>query len=197
MRRIQTNVRTNDRIRADEVLVISPDGERLGVLSINEALRLAQEEFELDLVEVAPNATPPVCRIMDYGRWRYEQEQKMKRARKAQTQIVVKEIKLRPKIDKHDLAVKQRKLDEFLRKGQKVKVLVRFRGREIVHPEIAERLLLDLKESVAELSNAESLPKMDGRTMVMMLAPLKKRESGKKAEKVAEDESTSEMKEES
>lgn len=178
---IQPNVRTNERIRAKEVLVIDPDGNKLGVMSIQEALSLARERYELDLVEVAPNAKPPVCRIMDYGRWKYEQEQKLKKAKKHQTQVVIKEIKLRPKIGKHDLDVKLKHIREFLSKGNKVKVTLRFRGREIVHTDLAAKLLEEVAQQVEEFGTVESAPKMDGRFMVMMLAP-KKEKSGKSQE---------------
>lgn len=161
--------------------MIDPDGNKLGVMSPQEALNLARERYELDLVEVAPNAKPPVCRIMDYGRWKYEQEQKLKKARKHQTQVVIKEIKLRPKIGKHDLDVKLRHIKEFLSKGNKVKVTMRFRGREIVHADLAANLLREVAQQVEEYGVVESAPRMDGRFMVMMLSP-KKDTAGKTQE---------------
>lgn len=171
---IQINVRTNERIRAPEVLVIGPEGENLGVMKNKDALELARVKYNLDLVEVAPNANPPVCRIMDYGRWKYEQEQKLKKARKHQTQTVIKEVKMRPKIGAHDLEIKKRRIEEFLKKGAKVKVTLRFRGREIVHAELGEKLLKQLSEGVSDYGVVESQPKMDGRAMIMVLSPRKK-----------------------
>lgn len=176
---IQINVRTNERIRAPEVLVIGPDGTKLGVLKTRDAIALAQEQYDMDLVEVSPNTTPPVCRIMDYGRWKYEQEQRLKKAKKHQTQVQIKEIKLRPKIGEHDFQVKLKHLIEFLNKGAKVKITLRFRGREIVHTDIAERILRRLADEVQDIGIVEAMPKMDGRTMVMMLAPKAKKEASK------------------
>lgn len=170
---IQFNLRVNERIRASEVLVIDPDGKKLGVMSLDKALDLAQNEFGLDLVEVAPNAKPPVCRIMDYGRWRYEQEQKLKKAKKHQQLVVVKELKIRPKIGEHDLQVKLRHAKEFLSKGQKVKFTLRFRGREIVHHDLAAKLLERIASELSELSSVEVKPRLEGRFMVMLLAPRK------------------------
>lgn len=171
---IQINVRTNERIRAPEVLVIGPEGENLGILKNKEALELARVKYNLDLVEVAPNANPPVCRVMDYGRWKYEQEQKLKKAKKHQTQTVIKEVKMRPKIGAHDLDIKKRRIEEFLQRGAKVKVTLRFRGREIVHSELGENLLRQLSEKVSDFGVVESHPKMDGRAMIMVIVPKKK-----------------------
>lgn len=170
---IQFNLRVNERIRASEVLVIDPDGQKVGVMDIKSALNLAQNEYGLDLVEVAPNAKPPVCRIMDYGRWKYEQEQKLKKAKKHQKLIVIKELKIRPKIGEHDLQVKLKHAREFLQKGQKVKFTVRFRGREIVHQDLAVKLLERIAEELSELSTVEARPRMEGRFLVMMLSPKK------------------------
>lgn len=173
---IQINVRTNERIRSSEVFVVGPDGSKLGVLKTKDAINLAREEYGMDLVEVAPNGNPPVCRIMDYSRWKYDQEQKLKKAKKHQTQTVVKEIKMRPKIGIHDFNVKKKHVEDFLKKGAKVKVTVRFRGREIVHQEIAEKILLRMAEGVSGYGVVESSPKMDGRVMIMLLGPKKQKE---------------------
>ncbi len=157
-------------------------------MSLKEALTLAQDEFGLDLVEVAPNAKPPVCRIMNYGRWKYEQEQKAKKARKHQQQTSIKEIKIRPKIGEHDLQVKVRHAAEFLEKGHKVKFTLRFRGREIVHQDLAKNLLERIAGMLSEFGNVESQPKMEGRLMLMMLSP--KKEAAKKP---AKDESATDV----
>ncbi len=163
-------VRINEKIRADSVRLIGPDGEQVGIVAIHEALNYA-DRLNLDLVEVAPMATPPVCKVMDYGKYRYEQEQKAKEARKRQTTISIKEIKLRPKIDDHDFDTKKGHVERFLRKGDKVKLTIMFRGRELVHPHLGERLLRRMAEDLAEIGEIESEPNLDGRNMVMMLAP--------------------------
>jgi translation initiation factor IF-3 len=155
---------------------VDPSGKKVGVMKIEDALKKASE-MDLDLVEVAPQANPPVCRIMDYGKYRYELEQKLKKARKKQTQIVVKEVKIRPKIDPHDFETKKKHVRRFLEHNQKVKVYIWFRGREIVHPEIGEKLLVKMAEEVSDLGYIESEPKMDGRRMIMVLAPLRKSSS--------------------
>lgn len=139
-------------------------------MPIEEALKEARN-MGLDLVEVAPNSQPPVCRIVDYGKYRYELEQKLKKSKKHQTQIVVKELKFRPRIDKHDLEVKKKHLIEFLQKGHKVKLFVWFRGREIVHADLSEKMLYDIAESVGDLATIESKPNLDGRRLIMVLAP--------------------------
>jgi len=138
----------------------------------DEALDIAAR-LNLDLVEVAPEARPPVCRIMDYGKWRYEQEQKAKQARKHQSTITVKEIKFRPKIDPHDYETKKGHVLRFLKHKDKVKVTIMFRGRELMHPERGEAILLQLAEEVQDLATIESRPNLDGRNMIMMLAPVK------------------------
>ncbi|GAB4244908.1 MAG: translation initiation factor IF-3 [Thermoleophilia bacterium] len=171
---IADSIRINERIRADVVRLIGPDGEQVGVVNLREALAYA-DRLNLDLVEVAPQASPPVCKVMDYGKYRYEQEQKAKEARKRQTTISIKEIKLRPKIDDHDFEVKKGHVERFLRKGDKVKLTIMFRGRELVHPHLGERLLRRMAEDLAELGDVESQPNLDGRNMVMMLAPKKQR----------------------
>ncbi len=141
-------------------------------MPLAEALRIATEK-NLDLVEVAEDARPPVCRIMDYGKWRYEQEQKAKQARKHQLTITIKEIKFRPKIDPHDYATKRGHVLRFLEHRDKVKVTIMFRGRELLHPERGEAILLRLAEEMKDLAIIESRPNLDGRNMTMMLAPLK------------------------
>ncbi len=146
---------------------------------MKDALQEARK-YDLDLVEVAPNANPPVCKILDYGKYKYELEQKLKRARKHQSQIVVKEIKLRPKIDKHDFEVKKKHVRRFLENGHKVKLFVWFRGREIVHPDIGEGLLQKMAEEVSDLGTVETAPKMDGRRMIMVITPKKVQKEGMK-----------------
>ncbi len=146
-------------------------------MGLKEAL-LEAKKHGLDLVEVAPNANPPVCRILDYGKYKYELEQKLKKARKHQSQIVIKEIKLRPKIDRHDFEVKKKHVRRFLESGYKVKLFVWFRGREIVHPDIGENLLKKMAEEVNDLGTVETQPKMDGRRMIMVITPRKDRKEG-------------------
>jgi translation initiation factor IF-3 len=163
-------IRINERIRADRVRLIGPDGEQVGIVGVPEALDYA-DRLNLDLVEVAPMADPPVCKVMDFGKYRYEQEQKAKEARKRQTTISIKEIKLRPKIDDHDFDTKKGHVERFLKKGDKVKLTIMFRGRELVHPHLGEKLLRRMAEDLAEIGEIESEPNLDGRNMVMMLAP--------------------------
>jgi translation initiation factor IF-3 len=157
-------------IDAREVLVIGPEGEQMGVLAKQEAIAAA-EEAGLDLVEVAPNADPPVCRIMDFGKFKYQQSKKAQIAKKKQKIIQVKEIKVRPKTDDHDLETKAKHARRFLGEGNKLKVTVRFRGREIVHPERGEIILGKLMELIEDVGTIESRPKMEGRTMVMVVTP--------------------------
>ncbi|MDI6872932.1 translation initiation factor IF-3 [Candidatus Solincola sp.] len=168
---IEKHVRVNDGIRAREVRVVGPDGKQIGIKPLQEALRLA-EEMDLDLVEVAPLADPPVCKIMDYGKYRYEQTVKMKEARKKQAVVSFKEMKMRPKIDRHDYEIKKRHIERFLKAGHKVKVTVMFRGREMTHTEKGLGLLQQLAEEVSELGTVESEPKLEGRNMQMILAPV-------------------------
>ncbi|TCJ16971.1 translation initiation factor IF-3 [Rubrobacter taiwanensis] len=171
-------MRINGQIRAKQVRLISPEGEQLGIKHIRDAMRYA-EDRDLDLVEVAPNANPPVVRVMDYGKYKYQKEQARKAARKKQTTINVREIKLRPKIGDHDFATKRGHVERFLRGGDKVKVTIMFRGREVQHPELGERLLRRLYDEVSELGRIESQPNLDGRNMVMVLAPHRDRASQK------------------
>jgi len=152
------------------VRCIDPEGEQLGILSIDEALRKAGE-FGLDLVELQPNAVPPVCKILDYGKYKYQAQKRASEARKKQKVIEVKEIKLRPNIDSHDYEVKMRAVRKFLESGDKVKITLRFRGREMAHTELGTQLLDRVKEDIAEEAKIEALPKMEGRQMIMVLAP--------------------------
>ena len=169
--------RINDAIRVESVRLIDEKGDNLGIVRVADAQERAARA-NLDLVEVAPDAKPPVCRIMDYSKWRYEQEQKAKQARKHQSTIVIKEIKFRPKIDPHDYETKKGHVERFLRHQDKVKVTIMFRGRELIHPERGEAILNRLAEDVAELAVVEARPNLDGRNMTMMLAPLKAKVPG-------------------
>ncbi len=160
----------NEQINAREVLVIDADGTQLGVMKTEDALQLALEK-KVDLVNVAPSARPPVCRLMDYGKHKYEQSKRDREARKNQKLTTVKEIKLRPNIDKHDFEVKAKRSQKFLENGDKVKVTVMFRGREITHPEIAQRLCQQLAKDLADYSVVEKPAKQEGRNMIMILTP--------------------------
>ncbi len=164
--------RINDRIRVPEVRLIGNDGSQIGVMKTPDALIYAQER-DLDLVEVAPEARPPVTRVLDYSKYKYEQEQKQKAARKHQQQITVREIKFRPKIAQHDYDTKKGHVERFLRHQDKVKVTIMFRGREMAHPERGERILTRLADELQELAVVEQRPLQDGRNMTMMLAPVK------------------------
>ncbi len=164
--------RINEAIRVPRVRLVDEDGTQIGIKTTQEALAYAHGK-DLDLVEVAANADPPVCRVMDYGKYRYEQEQKAKTARKHQTQINVKEIKLRPKIGVHDYETKKGHVVRFLKSRAKVKVTIMFRGREQTHPERGRDLLMRLADDVKELGQIEMQPVLDGRNMVMVLAPSK------------------------
>lgn len=167
---ISTETRVNERIRVPEVRLIGPGGEQVGIVRIEDALRVAADA-DLDLVEVAPNARPPVCKIMDYGKYKYEAAQKARESRRNQQQTVVKEQKLRPKIDDHDYETKKGHVVRFLEAGSKVKVTIMFRGREQSRPELGYRLLQRLGADVAEYGFVETAPKQDGRNMTMVLAP--------------------------
>lgn len=160
----------NDDIRAREVRLVGPESEQLGIKPLREALQMAAE-MNLDLVNVAPTAKPPVCRIMDYGKFRYEQQKKEKEARKNQKVVDVKEVWFRANIEEHDYQVKYRNVVKFLKEGDKVKASVRFRGREITHADIGQRILNRLASEVAEICNVERAPKLEGRSMIMILAP--------------------------
>jgi len=163
-------LRVNENIRAREVRVIDENGEQLGVMIPREALRIARERG-LDLVEVAPNARPPVCRVMDYGKYKYEKSKKERESRKNQKTVKIKEVRISPKIDDHDFSVRVKNAVGFLQKGNKVKATVRFRGREIVHADIGKKLLEDLAEFVQDYAVVERDPKVEGRNMIMILAP--------------------------
>jgi translation initiation factor IF-3 len=169
-----TEYRINEAIRKPEVRLIGPDGKNVGVVPIKDALQVAQEA-DLDLVEVAPNADPPVCRVLDYGKFLYEKAKKEREARKAQTKIEVKEIRLRPKTSEHHRSFKIRNARRWLTEGKKVLARIRFRGREITYPEIALEDLKQIAEELSDVSKIEQAPKMEGRTMFMMLTPLKKK----------------------
>jgi translation initiation factor IF-3 len=164
--------RINERIRVPEVRLIDEDGQQLGLMKIDDALRYAQER-DLDLVEVAPEARPPVCRVLDYSKYKYEQAQKQKQARKHQQQITIREIKFRPKIAQHDYDTKKGHVERFLRHKDKVKVTIMFRGREVTHPERGVSILDRLAEELAEYAIVEQRPLQDGRNMTMMLGPSK------------------------
>jgi translation initiation factor IF-3 len=169
---ISVEPRINDRIRVPEVRLVGAEGEQVGIVSITEALRRAQDA-DLDLVEVAPDARPPVVKLMDYGKFKYENAQKAREARRNQVLTVIKEMKLRPKIDDHDYETKKGHVVRFLKAGDKVKVTIMFRGREQSRPELGFRLLQRLATDVSELGVIESAPKQDGRNMIMVLAPHK------------------------
>ncbi len=155
------------------MLLVGANGEQLGVKPTSEALSIAGEQ-DLDLVEVAPNANPPVCRIMDFGRYKYEQEQRRKESRRKTTNVVIKEMKFRPKIDSHDYTTKMKHVERFLGEGSKVKLTIMFRGREMAHPELGLRILQRIAEEVTDIAIVESSPRQDGRNMTMVLHPTKK-----------------------
>ncbi|WP_376698500.1 translation initiation factor IF-3, partial [Cellulomonas fimi] len=176
--------RINDRIRVAEVRLVGPNGEQVGIVRVEDALRLAQDA-DLDLVEVAPDARPPVCKIMDYGKFKYEADMKAREARRNQTNTVLKEIRFRLKIDPHDYGTKKGHVERFLKAGDKVKVMIMFRGREQSRPEMGIRLLQRLADDVAELGFVESSPKQDGRNMIMVLGPTKKKADQKQEQRRA------------
>ncbi len=169
-----TDARTNEDIRVPRVRLIAADGEQVGIVQLSSALRAARDAG-LDLVEVAPNADPPVCRVMDYGKHKYQQAQKDKDARRKQSQIVIKEIKMRPKISSNDYGTKAGHVRRFLNDGAKVKATIMFRGREMAHTELGKVLLDRLAEDMEEIAIVEAYPKVDGRNMLMVLAPIKKK----------------------
>jgi translation initiation factor IF-3 len=178
---ISVEPRINDRIRVPEVRLVGPAGEQVGIVKIEDALRLAIEA-DLDLVEVAPTSKPPVCKIMDFGKFKYEAALKDRESRRNQSHTVIKEMKLRPKIDSHDYETKKGHVMRFLLGGDKVKITIMFRGREQSRPELGIKLLGRLAEDVAEIGFVEAAPKQDGRNMLMVLAPLRKKSEGKKQE---------------
>jgi translation initiation factor IF-3 len=176
---ISVEPRINDRIRVSEVRLIGAEGEQVGIVSIDVALQMAADA-DLDLVEVAPESRPPVCKLMDFGKFKYEAAQKAREARKNQTNTVVKEMKLRPKIDAHDYETKKSHIERFLKAGDKVKVTIMFRGREQSRPELGFRLLQKLAEDIAEIGFVESAPLQDGRNMVMVIGPNRKKSDVKR-----------------
>lgn len=163
-------MRINEEIRAREIRVNGADSEQLGIMKLEEALALA-ENRHLDLVEIAPNAKPPVCRIMDYGKYLYEQQKREKEARKRQKVVDVKEVKLRPGIEDHDFDVKTKNAVRFLSDGDKVKVTIMFRGRELSHPELGEVLLTKMADKLKDQAVVERMPKLEGKNMIMIVAP--------------------------
>lgn len=167
-------MRTNREIRADKLRVITESGEQLGILTLREALMKA-EEMGLDLVEIAPSAKPPVAKIIDYGKLRYHQAKKEKESKKAQVQIKVKEIKLKPNIDKHDFHTKVKHAREFLLKSNKVRISIMFRGREMLHIDLGQKVVKQFCEELSDISTVEATPKLMGRTMTTVLAPSGKR----------------------
>ncbi|ASR37112.1 translation initiation factor IF-3 [Prauserella marina] len=182
---ISSETRINERIRVPEVRLVGPNGEQVGIVRIEDALRLAQEA-DLDLVEVAPQARPPVAKLMDFGKFKYESAQKARESRRNQQLTVIKEQKLRPKIDQHDYETKKGHVSRFLAAGNKVKVTIMFRGREQSRPELGFRLLQKLADDVAELGFIEASAKQDGRNMIMVLAPHKNAKAKSKTAKEAE-----------
>ena len=184
---ISTELRINERIRVPEVRLVGPNGETVGIVPTDQALKLAQEA-DLDLVEIAPMGKPPVCKLMDYGKFKYENAQKAREARRNQTNVIIKEMKLRPKIDAHDYETKKGHVVRFLKAGDKVKITIMFRGREQHRPELGYRLLQRLAEDVQELGFVESNPKQDGRNMTMVIGPHKKKAEAKAEVKAAKEE---------
>lgn len=185
---ISVEPRINDRIRVPEVRLVGPNGEQIGVTRIEDAIRMAMEN-DLDLVEVAPEARPPVAKIMDYGKFKYQEALKARENRRSQVNVVVKEMKLRPRIESHDYDTKKNHIERFLLGGDKVKVTIMFRGREQSRPEMGYKLLARLAEDLAEVSIVEFAPKQDGRNMVMVLAPNRRKSDAVRAKQVAKDKS--------
>jgi translation initiation factor IF-3 len=164
--------RINERIRVPELRLIGADGQQVGIVKRDEALAYAREQ-DLDLVEIAPDAKPPVCRVLDYSKYKYEQEQKRKAARKHQQQVTIREMKLRPKIAQNDYETKKGHILRFLKQGDKVKITIMFRGREVAHPERGSALCMKLAEDVSEFGTIEQHPSQEGRNMTMLLAPVR------------------------
>jgi translation initiation factor IF-3 len=168
---IAKNVRINREIRAKEVRVIDPEGKQLGILPLTEAIRGAAN-FDLDLVEVSPKSDPPVCRIMDYGKFKYQQSKKAHEAKKKHAVIHIKEVKMRPKTEEHDFQFKLHHIERFLKEGNKTKVVIVFRGRELAHPDLGKNMLGRITEGSKEWGRVEQEPRFEGRNYVMVLAPL-------------------------
>jgi translation initiation factor IF-3 len=162
--------RINDEIRSAKILLIDQNGEKQGIMPITAALEAA-EEVGLDLVEISPNSDPPVCKILDYGKFKFQEQKKKNEARKRQKTVEIKEIKLRPNIDTHDYEVKAKAMHRFFEEGDKVKVTLRFRGREMAHPELGMKLLQQVKSDFEPVAKVEYEPRMEGRQMIMILAP--------------------------
>jgi len=162
--------RVNERITVEEVRLVGPDGEMIGVKPTPEAINIAAEHG-LDLVEVSPNAEPPVCKILDYGKYKYEEQKKRNEAKKKQKVIAIKEIKMRPGIDVHDYEVKMKAARKFLDNGDKVKVTIRFRGREMAHQDLGLKVLVKMRDELEEITKVEQMPKSEGRMMTMVLSP--------------------------
>lgn len=169
-----TGPRINERITSDEIRLIGADGENVGLITPAKALVMA-EEAGLDLVEISPNANPPVCKIMDFGKYKYEQQKRESEARKKQKVIEVKEVKFRPNTDTHDYDVKMRNVTKFLENGDKVKITLRFRGREMAHQDLGRNLLERVAEDTKEIGKVEHMPKMEGRQMIMIIGPASNR----------------------
>ena len=182
---ISIEPRINERIRVPEVRLVGPAGEQVGIVKIEDALRMALEA-DLDLVEVAPEAKPPVCKLMDYGKFKYEAAVKAREARKNQVNTVIKEMKLRPKIEQHDYETKKGHIERFLGAGDKVKITIMFRGREQSRPELGYRLLQRLAQDIGDSAVIESAPVQDGRNMTMVLAPVRGKAASKKVAKPTE-----------
>lgn len=182
---IKEQLRVNEMIRAREVRLVSETGEQLGVFSSRDALRMAQERG-FDLVEVAPTARPPVCRIMDYGKYKYEQSKRDREARKKQKVVTIKEVKMRPNIEDHDFDVRRRQTESFLKEGDKIKATIMFRGREVVHSELGKAVLDRLLDAVKDLCIVERPAKLEGKNMIMILAPKASPETGNKPAQASE-----------
>jgi translation initiation factor IF-3 len=174
--------RINERIRVPEVRLIGDDGQQVGIVKRDDALAYARER-DLDLVEIAPEAKPPVCRVLDYSKYKYEQEQKRKAARKHQQQVTIREMKLRPKIAQNDYETKKGHILRFLKHNDKVKVTIMFRGREVAHPERGEALLMKLADELSELGTIEQRPSQEGRNMTMVLAPVRSAANSRKPDR--------------
>ncbi|HPU01417.1 MAG TPA: translation initiation factor IF-3 [Bacillota bacterium] len=170
VKKITKNLPVNEQIKAREVRVIDVDGTQIGVMALQDALEIARQK-RMDLVNVAPNENPPVCRLMDFGKYKYEQSKREREARKKQKMVTIKEIRLRPKIEKHDFEVKLRSTRRFLESGDKVKVTVMFRGRELAHPEMAKRLCEEMARALQDCAVVERSAKLEGCNMIMILSP--------------------------
>lgn len=171
MKTTKKYLRVNGMIRVQKVRVIDPDGKQLGILETQTAIRRAQEEYNSDLIEISPSADPPVCKIMDYGKYKYQLKKKDQDARRNQSQIIIKEIKLRPSTDKHDFDFKVKHIARFLEDGNKAKVTIRFKGRELIHSDLGKVMLDRIAEAVGTKAMIEQTPKLEGRNMTMVLAP--------------------------